>query len=170
MAIAGCGDGGGEKTPTATRPSATPSARSPSATPAPAAVTQSWARVALTGAPGARRDHSLTFNPDDGLIYMFGGRAQGVADNQLWSFDPGRARGRSSRPGGPEPRFAHNASMTRGKAPRRRARPRERRGVLQRRAGRMERVYGHGLTPTPRRGRRSATAPAAPRMSPPTAS
>lgn len=110
MAIAGCGDGDGETRTTTTIPPVVTAtaAAAPTATAAP--ISLSWTRVPLQSAPGARRDHSLTFNADDGLIYLFGGRAKGIADNELWTFDPGTATWtRIAATGGPGARFAHNA-------------------------------------------------------------
>ncbi len=109
MAIAGCGGDDDEKLSTATIASAIPT--TPPVTPTAAApATLSWTRVSLQSAPGARRDHSLTFNSDDGLIYLFGGRAKGLADNELWTFDPRTAAwARVAATGAPGARFAHNA-------------------------------------------------------------
>jgi Galactose oxidase, central domain len=109
-ALVGCGSSDDETSTTSTVAS--------SATPVGAATTtptvrtqQSWSRILTSGGPAARRDHSLTFNPDDGLIYLFGGRAKGIADNQLWTFDPTPAAWRQiESDGAPAPRFAHNAT------------------------------------------------------------
>ena len=109
LAIAGCGGDDDEEVSTATIASAIPTTLPVTPT-AAAPATLSWTRVPLQSAPGARRDHSLTFNPDDGLIYLFGGRAKGLADNELWTFDPGTAAWTQvAAAGAPEPRFAHNA-------------------------------------------------------------
>ena len=118
IALVGCG-GGNDKKATATiaasptSGAATQSAPSPTAAP----VQPTWTRVAATPGPSARRDHSMTFNPDDGLIYLFGGRAKGVADSQLWTFSPKTAEWRQIATAGttPLPRFAHNASYDRAK-------------------------------------------------------
>ncbi len=112
IAIAGCGDDA-KKALSTVAPSPTSGATTqPAASPTAAPVQPAWTRVPAGPGPAARRDHSLTFNPDDGLIYLFGGRAKGVADNQLWTFDPKAASWRQMAPTGaaPEPRFAHNAT------------------------------------------------------------
>lgn len=111
IAIAGCG-GGTKKA--ASTPALSPQPVSPTrvASPPPAAPAEAaWARVPFAAGPSARRDHSLTLNADDGLIYLFGGRAKGVAGNQLWAFDPKSAAWTQIQTSGavPEARFAHNA-------------------------------------------------------------
>jgi hypothetical protein len=111
LALAGCG-GGDNATGTAT-PSL-PSTPTPPPTTPPAATeaaTAAWSRVAASGGPGPRRDHSLTLNPDDGRIYVFGGRTAGTSNAELWTFDPAAAKWRQvawTGPG-PAPRFGHNA-------------------------------------------------------------
>lgn len=67
------------------------------------------------GGPAAHRDHSLTLNPDDGLVYLFGGRTAGVADNELWMYHPKSASWQEAPASGtgPPPRFAHNAMYDR---------------------------------------------------------
>jgi hypothetical protein len=112
IAIAGCSDD--EDAPVAPTSSATappPTQTAPAPTPPPASSVWTWSPVEATAGPSARRDHSLTFNPDDGHIYLFGGRARGVADNQLWSFDPrsGVWQQLAASGTGPGPRFGHNA-------------------------------------------------------------
>lgn len=109
IAIAGCGSGTKEPADTATPRSAASPGRTVG--PSAGAVQPAWARVPFTAGPGARRDHSLTLNTDDGRIYLFGGRANGAADNQLWAFDPTSAAWTQIQTAGalPEARFAHNA-------------------------------------------------------------
>ena len=108
IALVGCGGDTKKAAATATAPP--PATPTPAPTPSPAKL--AWSRVLASAGPAARRDHSLTFNADDGLIYLFGGRAKGVADNQLWTFDPKASVWREIPPTGvaPAPRFAHNAS------------------------------------------------------------
>ena len=118
MAMVGCGGGGTTppKTPvpSPTAGAPTQAAASPTAAPAKAA----WTRVQLAAAPGARRDHSLTLNVDNGLIYAFGGRANGVANNELWTFDPVTAAWHQVSAAGelPDSRFAHNAFYDRARS------------------------------------------------------
>ena len=73
--------------------------------------TPTWTRVQSEGGPPARRDHSLTFAVDSGLVYLFGGRAQVENLDDLWVFDP--ATGVWSEvpdfAPGPSARFGHNA-------------------------------------------------------------
>ena len=91
MAMVGCGGG----TTAAKTPVPSPAAGAPTqaaASPTAAPTKAAWTRVQLAAAPGPRRDHSLTLNADDGLIYLFGGRASGVANNELWTFDPATDR------------------------------------------------------------------------------
>ncbi len=116
IALVGCGSGSSKSTATVAA-SPTSAATIPPPSPTVLAARQAWTRVPAAGGPTARRDHSLTFNPDDGLIYLFGGRAKGVADNQLWTFDPATTEWRQIATAGvaPLPRFAHNASYDRAK-------------------------------------------------------
>lgn len=113
IAVVGCGD---DDAPPGTSTSATAgTAATPTAipqTPTPAAKIWTWVPVDAPRGPAARRDHSLTYNPDDGLIYLFGGRAAGVADNELWTFDPPSRAWQQLPPSGngPAPRFGHNAA------------------------------------------------------------
>jgi hypothetical protein len=116
MALVGCGSGSSKSAATvAASPTNAVTPPAPSPTPVPAKP--AWARVTTASGPTPRRDHSLTFNPDDGLIYLFGGRAKGVADNQLWAFDPKTTAWRQIAASGaaPEPRFAHNATYDRAR-------------------------------------------------------
>lgn len=116
IALVGCGSD--EETPaaTSTAPAATPATPStpltPEATPRPLA----WRQVAGSG-PSARRDHSLTLNPDDGRIYAFAGRARGIASNDLWAFDPATSAWSEVAVTGAKPdvRFGHNAFYDRAK-------------------------------------------------------
>ena len=111
-ALVGCGTSDDKKAAPTGAASPTPlAATQPAATPTRAASKPVWARLPSGPGPAARRDHSLTFNADDGLIYLFGGRAKGVADNQLWTFDPKAGSWRQVvADDRPEPRFAHDAS------------------------------------------------------------
>ncbi len=109
--LVGCGDDAAP-TPTATRtgPAITPP---PQATASPAATSAAsliWRKLDITG-PTARRDHSMTLNPEDGRIYLFGGRARGVASNDLWIFDPNASSWSLVATSGASPaeRFGHNA-------------------------------------------------------------
>jgi hypothetical protein len=71
-----------------------------------------WIALATSAArPAARRDHSLTFDADRGLLYLFGGRAQGVALDDLWTFDLATAAWSEASLAGAKPpaRFGHNA-------------------------------------------------------------
>ncbi len=112
LALAGCG-GGDSAAGTAT-PSTPPSTQTPPPT-TPAATaevpTATWSRVAASGGPGPRRDHSTTFNPNDGRVYVFGGRTAGTSNAELWTYDPAAAKWRQvgSAGPGPAPRFGHNA-------------------------------------------------------------
>ena len=111
IAIVGCGD---DET---SLPTAAPSSASAIGiptrqfTPTPAAKLWTWTPVHTIGGPKPRRDHSLTFNPDDDRMYLFGGRTAGVADNELWMYDPKSASWLETPASGtgPPPRFAHNA-------------------------------------------------------------
>jgi hypothetical protein len=111
-ALVGCGGGSGKIDATARVSPTASAATRPAAAPTAVPAKSAWSRVPSGPGPAARRDHSLTFNPDDGLIYLFGGRAKGVADNQLWTFDPKAATWQQINPDGaaPEPRFAQDAS------------------------------------------------------------
>ena len=61
--------------------------------------------------PPARRDHSLTADPDAGRLYVFGGRAGGDALGDLWSFDAPTGQWNEVLVDGPrpDPRFGHTA-------------------------------------------------------------
>jgi hypothetical protein len=76
------------------------------------AAAAEWRRLEVTGdGPAPRRDHSFTFNADDGFYYVFGGRAGGTALADLWVLDAGAPSWRRAHAVGsaPEPRFGHNA-------------------------------------------------------------
>jgi hypothetical protein len=71
-----------------------------------------WITLATSAVrPAARRDHSLTFDADRGLVYLFGGRAQGNALDDLWTFDLATAAWSEVSLAGAKPhaRFGHNA-------------------------------------------------------------
>src|SRR4029078_13386291 len=76
VAFGACGDSTQPfLTHTATdQPGPAPSTVARAASPS-ARVGSSWSPVVQTNPPSPRRDHSLTFNSGDGLIYAFGGRA-----------------------------------------------------------------------------------------------
>ena len=83
----------------------------PALVPAQAAQPR-WTALATAAAhPSARRDHSLTFGADRGLLYLFGGRAQGVALDDVWAFDLATAAWSEVSLAGarPQARFGHNA-------------------------------------------------------------
>src|SRR5207244_9338874 len=86
IALTGCSDSSSSPTPSSTR-AAEPTAAPPQ--PPPTSVpTAPWSAVAATDPPSPRRDHSVAFNPDDGLIYAFGGRTGDTANNDLFTLDP----------------------------------------------------------------------------------
>lgn len=87
IAVVGCGDGTSDARPTPTVDAASPT-QPASASATPAAPEQAaWTQLQPSASPPARRDHSLTYNSDDGHVYLFGGRAGGTASNDLWTFD-----------------------------------------------------------------------------------
>jgi hypothetical protein len=111
FALAGC-DGGGadEASPSITAAPVSP-APAESPTPVPA-IRGTWSRIAVSGAsPPARRDHSLTFDPDRKVLYLFGGRSGGQSRNDFWFFNPAQGTWTElSAPGDlPAARFGHNA-------------------------------------------------------------
>lgn len=106
--VLGCGNS--PPTPTRTAPPATAAPPSPAATQATAAAR--WSSVVASGnGPSARRDHSLTYSPSEGVLYVFGGRHGGESVNELWVFHV-RERAwerREVRGPSPEARFGHVA-------------------------------------------------------------
>lgn len=90
---------------------ATTQASSHKSTRADAAVAR-WTPVKAAGRPPARSHHSLTLDPASGSIYLFGGRREGNALNDLWLFDPRQSSWRPVRTTGPRPaaRFTPNSS------------------------------------------------------------
>jgi N-acetylneuraminic acid mutarotase len=68
-------------------------------------------RAAAGPHPRARRDHSLTFDGERGVLYLFGGRGQGRDSDELWTFDPATSAWAEVAMDGPKPpaRFGHNA-------------------------------------------------------------
>lgn len=112
VAVLGCG---GNAKPGSTSTAAPPPTNAPAPPTAPttASRTGAWTRVTPAGpAPSARRDHSLTFVPSTGLIYLFAGRAGGVSSNDVWTLDPAAARWAEVPVSGarPDVRFAHVAT------------------------------------------------------------
>ena len=110
MALVGCGsDDDAKPTPTATPPTATAAPSTPASTSTPPRPL-SWRMLPASG-PSARRDHSLTYDPDARRIYLFGGRARGVASNDLWALDIGAGVWTEVTVAGARPgeRFGHNA-------------------------------------------------------------
>src|SRR5438067_2489034 len=88
IAVAGCGGDSTDKSTPSPEPQPT---LAPTAASTTTAIRNAvWTPLSAAGAPGPRRDHSLTFNPADGLIYLFGGRTQGPANNELWTYPPAR--------------------------------------------------------------------------------
>src|SRR5262245_42933487 len=79
-----------------------------------AAATRGSMRRAQTSAPrpAARRDHSLTADPERGVLYLFGGRASGRALADLWLYDPATETwiDLSGHGPAPEARFGHAAA------------------------------------------------------------
>lgn len=113
-ALAACT--GGEPAARGTTPAPTPATPAPTTTgpspsPTATAVKTAWARVEAAGSPPAVRDHTLSRDPVSGLIYLFGGRTDGTASDELWRFDPEAESWEPVSPSGPGPdaRFGHNA-------------------------------------------------------------
>jgi len=110
VALVGCGGDDAGTLPTAVRPSPTEAPLTEASTPASSSSAR-WSQVARSAThPPALRDMSLTLGTN-GKIYMFGGRAAGVASNATWEFDPPAASWREIMAQGasPEARFGHNA-------------------------------------------------------------
>lgn len=107
LSLVGCGDSDRSREE---KPPGSPTTVAPTI-PTSVSPPGSWARIEAVGPPSPRRDHSLTYNPDEDLIYVFGGRAAGASNNELWAFDPQAATWRQFARSGafPEPRFGHNA-------------------------------------------------------------
>ncbi len=86
-------------------------ASTPAAAASAGARAARWMRLGGSLHPGARRDHSLTPTGEGGAVYLFGGRRNGVAANDLWALDPKKAAWRRVEARGPKPppRFGHDA-------------------------------------------------------------
>lgn len=117
LSVIGCGDSR-SSTP-ATRSSTVPAtAATEKTSSAPTVSSKSeWSVVPGAGAPSARRDHTMTADPERGLIYLFGGRLSGASMNDLWSFDPTNATWREIPTSATRPsaRFAQVAIYDRPK-------------------------------------------------------
>ncbi|MBI4498138.1 MAG: hypothetical protein HY689_09595 [Chloroflexi bacterium] len=110
----GCRDGA--PSASTVSPTADATRTPPRTSPAPTGVPAATARWVLlppaSTAPAPRRDHTLTFDTDRGVLYLFGGRTGGLdAFDDLWTFDPTTARWTRVAVSGPQPsaRFGHNA-------------------------------------------------------------
>ncbi len=101
-----------ESTPTPT-PTPTPTV---GPTQAPLPTTGAWTRLAATGAPSAREDHTWTVDPDGGTAWLFGGRDGGRTSNELWAFDLASDTWSRIVPIGSAPpgRFGHDAEWVPG--------------------------------------------------------
>ncbi len=108
--LLGCGDDGGEPSPTATTAAPTATSSAPPATEAPLSFT--WRRLGASGRqPAPRRDHSLvaaSFVSGPGLL-LFGGRGPEGTMRDLWRYDFAAEAWTQSGAAGPPARFGHNA-------------------------------------------------------------
>jgi hypothetical protein len=113
VSLIGCGDDAAPAAATPASPPATPTrtaAVSPTAIPAAAGA---WVPLPATPpSPGARRDHSMTYDGDGHRILLFGGRRAGIAMDDLWSFDVATSTWTevASTRDRPAARFAHTAT------------------------------------------------------------
>jgi hypothetical protein len=80
-----------------------------------------WQRLpgaAAGDGPPALRDHSLAYDADRGVVYLFGGRRQGSVSGELWALDVAAGTWRPAPVAdGPRPpaRFGHNACYDRAR-------------------------------------------------------
>jgi hypothetical protein len=72
-----------------------------------------WQLLTAPTSPPARRDHSLTADPIDGRLYLFGGRRDNTTFDDLWVFDPSTTtwQGKPVTGARPPARFGHNAAV-----------------------------------------------------------
>jgi len=109
IALAACGDDEEPAAPAAIAPASPTDAV---ATATPQVRGPRWTRLEPQGVrPLARRDHSLIFDSDRGVLYVFGGRAAGTTLGDLWSYDLTTSQWMEIAPSGerPDARFGHNA-------------------------------------------------------------
>ena len=78
----------------------------------PSSEAAMWTRLSPSGpGPSAREGHTWTADPSSGLTYLFGGRGDQGALDDLWAYDLGADAWSRLRPAGPVPpaRFGHTA-------------------------------------------------------------
>jgi hypothetical protein len=113
--------------PSTPAPSAQPSAEptvSESAAPSPSADATAepsppagWSELSPSGpAPDPREDHTWTLDEAASTAYLFGGRADDVASNELWRYDLATDAWTQLSPAGdvPSARFGHVAAWAEG--------------------------------------------------------
>lgn len=72
-----------------------------------------WVEVESEAAPSGRACHSMAFNPEDGLVYLWGGQvSMSSGEAQLWVFDTGSlAWSVVPTNEGPEPKWLHTLTF-----------------------------------------------------------
>jgi hypothetical protein len=113
LLLAACGDDS-DDTATPVAPPSTTSAgeQAPQSQPSTNQGSLTWRRLAPSGnGPVVRKDHSLAYDAEAGIAYVFGGRAaSGGVFNDLWALDlRSNVWNRVDTAGGPPARFGHNA-------------------------------------------------------------
>lgn len=97
-----------------------PSRESPSVSPVPSELPSGaalWTRLSPSGpGPSARDGHTWTDDPSSGLAYVFGGRDDQGALDDLWAYDLTADAWHKLSPVGPTPgaRFGHAAAWVNG--------------------------------------------------------
>src|SRR5688500_10436341 len=101
----------GDATPSPTAPPSQ-AATAPGSALATMDFTSGWSQLEIAAGPSAREDHTWTVAGDDGVAYLFGGRAQSGPSDELWQFDLAAATWSQVEPtnSGPEARFGHTAT------------------------------------------------------------
>jgi len=75
-----------------------------------------WEQVTCAESPKERSSHGLTYNPDDGSVYCWGGEhvARTAIDSVAWRFKDGAWTALEATGAVPEPRIAHGQAIVGG--------------------------------------------------------
>lgn len=116
--LAACGPEPSPATSDSAGPSSSGSPPSGSSAGASPPITEiGWSQQQATGpAPAPREDHTWTITPDGATAYLFGGRDQASAYDDLWAYSLATGAWSLVTPSGETPsgRFGHNAAWAEG--------------------------------------------------------